>query len=69
MTGLRRSPWRRAAASLAPLALVALTGCSGVQSALVAAGDQSSTIRGVWDLMLWICGTMYVVVLVAGSAR
>ena len=41
-----------------------LGGCTGTHSALVPAADQSATIRGVWDLMLAICGTMYVLVLI-----
>lgn len=43
---------------------LALAGCSGIQSALAPAADQAGAIRGVWDLMVAICGTMYVVVLV-----
>lgn len=49
------------AAALLP---VALAGCTGTHSALVPAGDQAAAIRGVWDLMLWICGTMYVLTLI-----
>ncbi|WP_133478733.1 cytochrome c oxidase subunit II [Cognatilysobacter segetis] len=42
----------------------ALAGCDSRWSALVPAGDQAAAIRGVWDLMIAICGTMYVLVLV-----
>lgn len=56
----------RRVAALAFLAAVALAlaGCSGVQSALAPAADQASAIHGVWNLMVGICGTMYVLVLV-----
>jgi cytochrome c oxidase subunit 2 len=36
-----------------------------VQSVLAPAGDQASAIERVWDLMLWICVPMYVLVLLA----
>jgi len=42
-----------------------LAGCNTVQSVLAPAGDQASAIERVWDLMLWICVPMYVLVLVA----
>ena len=42
----------------------ALAGCSGVQSALDPAGDNAAGIAGLWDLMLWVCGFMYVLVLI-----
>lgn len=42
-----------------------LAGCNHVQSALAPAGDQAAAIERVWDLMLWICVPMYVLVLAA----
>ena len=42
-----------------------LAGCNTVQSALAPVGDQSAAIERVWDLMLWICVPMYVLVLLA----
>ncbi|GAB6196698.1 cytochrome c oxidase subunit II [Lysobacter xanthus] len=57
---------RRVAGWVASVAVpLALAGCSGVQAPLAAAGDQSATIAGVWNLMIGICGAMYVLVLVA----
>ncbi|WP_133500069.1 cytochrome c oxidase subunit II [Cognatilysobacter terrigena] len=53
------------APATALVAMTALAGCTGVQSALVGAGEQGATIRQVWNLMLAVCGTMYVVVLIA----
>jgi cytochrome c oxidase subunit II len=47
----------------AGLALL-LTGCSGKQAALDPAGDQAATIGDLWTLMLWICGFMYLLVLI-----
>ena len=35
-----------------------------VQSMLTATGDQAATIFDVWTLMVWICGTVYVAILV-----
>ncbi|MGY4516206.1 cytochrome c oxidase subunit 2 [Lysobacter sp. HA18] len=51
-------------AGVALAAMLALSGCSGVQSVLVGAGDQGATIRQVWNLLVAVCGTMYVVVLI-----
>jgi cytochrome c oxidase subunit 2 len=52
------------ARSLLALGLAAaLTGCSGIQSALDPAADQAAHIRDVWTLMLWVCGAMYALVL------
>lgn len=39
--------------------------CNTVQSALAPVGDQAAAIEGVWDLMLWICVPVYVLVLLA----
>lgn len=51
---------RRALLLFACLSLVA---CSGVQSALDPAADQSRDIKTVFDLMMWVCGFMYLLVL------
>ena len=59
----RRAGVRWTTFALAALA-AGMAGCTGVQSALAPAADQAATIRGVWNLMLAICGTMYVVVLI-----
>jgi len=40
-----------------------LAGCNRVQSSLAPVGDQAEAIARVWDLMLWICVPMYVLVL------
>ena len=42
-----------------------LAACNTVQSALAPVADESRAIERVWDLMLWICGPMYVLVLLA----
>jgi len=42
-----------------------LAACNQVQSALAPVADESRAIERVWDLMLWICGPMYVLVLLA----
>lgn len=39
-----------------------LCGCEGMQSSLDPAGDQAGAIRGVFDLMMWVCGFMYLLV-------
>jgi cytochrome c oxidase subunit II len=54
----------------APTLLVAsaaslLAGCNHVQSALAPAGDQAAAIERVWNLMLWVCVPMYLLVLAA----
>jgi cytochrome c oxidase subunit 2 len=56
-----------ARAATAVLAALACAGCSGnrANSALAPMADQASGIHGVWNLMLAICGTIYVVVLIA----
>jgi cytochrome c oxidase subunit II len=43
--------------------LCLLASCSGQQAALDPAADQAQSIAGLWQLMLWICGVMYVLVL------
>jgi cytochrome c oxidase subunit 2 len=40
-----------------------LAGCAGAQSALDPAGDQAMRTESLWTLMLWICGVMYLLVL------
>jgi len=40
-----------------------LAGCAGVQSSMDVAGRQAGDIKGVWTLMLWVCGVMYLLVL------
>lgn len=40
------------------------SGCAGKQAALDVAGDQSAMIGELWTLMLWICGFMYLLVLI-----
>ena len=52
--------WGIATGSIALLAA-----CNQVQSALAPVADESRAIERVWDLMLWICGPMYVLVLLA----
>ena len=42
---------------------LALAGCAGPQSALDPAGDQAGHIHGLLQLMLWICGSMYLLVI------
>lgn len=43
--------------------VLALAGCAGVQSALDPAADQASSVYGIWTLMLWVCGVIYLLVL------
>jgi cytochrome c oxidase subunit 2 len=57
------APWRPFATAGA-LGLLA-SGCNRVQSALAPVGDQAEAIKRVWDLMLWICVPMYVLVMLA----
>jgi cytochrome c oxidase subunit 2 len=42
-----------------------LAACNTVQSALAPVADESRAIERVWGLMLWICGPMYALVLLA----
>lgn len=51
--------------ALACLAVASAAGCNRVQSALAPAGDQASEIGIVWNMMLWVCVPVYVLVLVA----
>ncbi|MDB5702411.1 MAG: hypothetical protein JWL66_2610 [Sphingomonadales bacterium] len=46
-----------------PLALIALAGCTGVQSPLDPAGEQAHTVFSLLGLMTWVCGGMYLAVL------
>ena len=55
------------ARAVVALAAAGLCGCNRVQSALAPAGDQARAIEGIWHLMLWICGPVYLLVL-AGLA-
>ena len=55
-----RGRGRRLAVGLAPFLLSA---CSGVQTMLDPAADQSRDIDGIWRLMLVVCGIMYLLVL------
>jgi len=57
---LRGLRWGLAAAGSA-----LLSACNTVQSALAPVADESRAIVRVWDLMLWICGPMYLLVLLA----
>jgi cytochrome c oxidase subunit 2 len=43
--------------------LLALAGCNRVQTMLDPAGDEAAGIHGVWTLMLWVCGFMYLLVI------
>jgi cytochrome c oxidase subunit II len=52
---------RRALAFVA--SMLALSACSGIQSALDPAADQASAIGDMWHLMLAVCGFMYALVL------
>jgi cytochrome c oxidase subunit 2 len=40
------------------------SGCAGKQAAFDVAGDQAALIGDLWTLMLWICGFMYLLVLI-----
>jgi cytochrome c oxidase subunit II len=50
---------------LASGAALLLGACNTVQSALAPIADQSDAIERVWDVMLWVCVPMYVLVLLA----
>jgi cytochrome c oxidase subunit 2 len=60
--GTLRAPWQRTCSAIALALLVA--SCSGKQAALDPAGDQAATIGVLWTLMLWVCGFMYLLVLI-----
>jgi len=51
--------------SVAAVAAAGTCGCNRIQSALAPAGDQARDIGTIWELMLWICGSTYLLVLVA----
>jgi cytochrome c oxidase subunit II len=57
--------WRRLRWLSAVVSAALLCACNTVQSTLAPAGDQAAAIERVWNLMLWICGPMYVLVLLA----
>ena len=40
-------------------------GCTRIDSPLMPVGDQATAIKQVWDLMLWICVPMYLLVMLA----
>jgi cytochrome c oxidase subunit II len=44
-----------------------LGACNTVQSALAPVADESRAIERVWDLMLWVCVPMYVLVMLAAG--
>jgi cytochrome c oxidase subunit 2 len=50
-------------ARLAPVCLLGLAACSGVQSPLAPAGEQAASQYSLFVLMLWVCGIMYVLVM------
>ena len=58
---------RGGAALLLAVAVAAVSGCNRIQSSLAGAGDQARAIESIWHLMLWVCGSMYLLVL-AGLA-
>lgn len=60
--GTPRTPWRPAWSAIALTLLLAA--CSGKQAALDPAGDQAASIGILWTLMLWVCGFMYLLVLI-----
>lgn len=51
----------RAVSSL--VGLMSLTACAGSQTPLDPAADQASRLYGLLQLMLWVCGSMYLLVL------
>jgi cytochrome c oxidase subunit II len=51
--------------AIACICVAVLGACSGVQSPLSPTADQSRSIEQIWHLMLWVCGTVYVAVLIA----
>ncbi|MGV3593069.1 MAG: cytochrome c oxidase subunit II [Gammaproteobacteria bacterium] len=58
-------PARAALAVPAFIALAFSAGCNRVQNMLAPVGDQAMEIGRVWNLMLWICVPVYVLVLLA----
>ena len=45
------------------VATLCLVGCAGVQSPLAPAGEQADRLYSLLELMVWICGAMYLAVL------
>jgi cytochrome c oxidase subunit II len=45
--------------ALVPVIAMLLAACSGVQSTLAPAADQSAAIDHVWQIMVWACSTIY----------
>ena len=60
--GAHRATLQRASGAIASALLI--VGCSGKQAALDPAADQAATIGNLWTLMLWVCGVMYLLVLI-----
>ncbi len=58
-TGLRNH------AHAARLLALALAGCGGGQSSVNPAGEQSERVFSLLQLMTWVCGSMYLLVLVS----
>jgi cytochrome c oxidase subunit 2 len=56
---------RRYAPALAWTLAVLACGCTRLDSPLMPVGDQAVAIKQVWDLMLWICVPMYLLVMLA----
>jgi cytochrome c oxidase subunit II len=54
---------RLAARLLIGITPLAASGCRGIQSVLDPAGDHAQGIAGLWNLMVWVCGLMYFLVL------
>jgi cytochrome c oxidase subunit 2 len=48
---------------VAVMLALGLAGCAGTQSALDPAGDQAGRLFSLWTLMLWVCGAVYLLVL------
>jgi cytochrome c oxidase subunit 2 len=57
---MRGGPLLLALAAAAAL----LCGCKGVQTMLDPAGEQARSIDVIWRAMLWVCGFMYLLVIV-----
>jgi cytochrome c oxidase subunit 2 len=45
------------------LPMVTLASCAGRQTMLDPEADQAQAIDGIWRLMLWVCGGMYLIVM------
>ena len=49
---------------LAALAMLSVTGCTGLQASMDPAGTQSSEISGLWWFYCWVCVAVYVITMV-----